>query len=46
LEDGQTALFWAARNGRDEIVANLLEKCADVDANDKVRIDMYVGIGQ
>ena len=43
LQDGETPLLWAARNSRGEIVANLLEKGAEVDARDEVRIDMYVG---
>ncbi|CAB4038078.1 ankyrin repeat, partial [Paramuricea clavata] len=34
-EDGQTALYWAARRGDGAMVANLLEKGAQVDARDK-----------
>jgi hypothetical protein len=29
--------------GRDNVVAHLLEKGAEMDARDKVRIDMYLG---
>jgi hypothetical protein len=43
LQDGTTALIWAAIKGNDKVVEDLLERGADVNAMDKVRIDMYVG---
>lgn len=33
--NGMTALMWAARNGRKEVVPVLLEKSADVNARDR-----------
>ena len=39
-----TAFICAAAEGHGKVVANLLEKGAEVDSSDKVRIDMYVSL--
>jgi ankyrin repeat protein len=51
LQDGETALIWAAQNGRADCVRMLLQSGADKDAQDKVRAlticfayDLKVGV--
>ena len=36
VQDGQTALYWASRNGHDRIVEELLNRKADVNHQTKV----------
>ena len=40
LQYGMTALMWAVINGRTETATLLLDKGVDIDAKDKVRIDI------
>ena len=40
---GKTALHWAALEGHDNNVRQLLRKGAEVDARDEVRIDVNLG---
>ena len=37
IQDGWTALMWAAQNGHGEVVGMLLEAKADPDVKDEVR---------
>jgi ankyrin repeat protein len=45
LQDGRTALIWAARNGHEEVVKALIANGADAKAKEKVRRRSCVSAG-